>query len=966
MLNGLQLAEILNLSPVDGNGLAAALGARTVNAVTADSRLVQPGAAFVALKGVKADGAAFAVEAVRKGAVLIIAGRDAAIGEVTVPLARVDDAHRALALIAARLAGGQPETIAAVTGTAGKTSVAAFLRQIWAKCGHQAASLGTVGLVAPGLVREGSLTTPDPVELHQTLRELADHGVTHAAMEASSHGIEQRRLDGVTLAVAGFTNLGRDHLDYHADMEDYFRAKMRLFDTLLPEGRPAVVFADDAWSGRAIQWAEAAARPVLTVGRNGTFIRLLRVEHFRAGQRAQLEHKGRIHEVDLPLAGDFQLWNALVAAGMALATGAAADTVFAALETLEGAPGRLDLAGTSATGAQIYVDYAHKPEALENVLKAVRPFTSGKVVLVFGCGGDRDRGKRSIMGGIAVRLADIVIVTDDNPRSEEPAAIRAEILSAAKGAIEIGDRKAAIRRGVELLSQGDTLIVAGKGHEPGQKIGDVVLPFSDHEEVLKAIEEAQGRSVLWSIDAMIAAMHARPIGVMPAGVTGISIDSRSLEQGEAFFAIKGDSFDGHTFVTAAIKAGASVLVVSEAKLPALGRVQAPLLVVDDPLKALNRLAAAARKRARAQIVAVTGSVGKTTTKEAMRVVFGTDGDVHASVKSFNNHWGVPLSLARLPEDARFAVFEIGMSNFNEIRPLVKLVAPHVAIITRIAPAHLGSFDSIDGIAQAKAEIFEGVVPGGYALINKDDDFHAYLARIAAECGIDHVKSFGVHAKSDYRMSDLKLGPDGSTAVIHVRGRAHPVTIGAPGAHIAQNMLAVIGAADLIGVDMTKAFAALADVRPASGRGARETIATEKGEFSLIDESYNANPVSMVAALALLGAARTSRKGRKIAILGDMRELGATADALHAALAADVEASGAAIALLVGPHMKALKTALPSTIRVQHFDDIAGLTKAALAAIRPGDVIMVKSSNGTGTHAVVAAIKEKYAAARNRA
>jgi UDP-N-acetylmuramoyl-tripeptide--D-alanyl-D-alanine ligase len=736
---------------------------------------------------------------------------------------------------------------------------------------------------------------------------------------------------------------------------------MRLFDTLLGPGKPAVIFADDVWSARAIEAAGAAGCDVLTVGRKGAFIRLLRVEHHRTHQRAEIEHEGRIHEVRLPLAGDFQLWNVLVAAGLALSTGSPADAVFEALETLEGASGRLDLAGTTASGAPVYVDYAHKPEALENVLKAVRPFTSGRIVLVFGCGGDRDKGKRPIMGGIASRLADVAIVTDDNPRSENPATIRSEILAGAPGAVEIGDRAAAIRHAVDMLGQGDTLIVAGKGHELGQKIGDVVLHFSDHEEVRAAIAENEGRSLLWTSAELIEAMGARPLGTLPAGVTGISIDSRSVEQGEAFFAIKGENFDGHSFVTGAIKGGAAVLVVSEAKLPALGRVNAPLLVVDDPLKALNRLAAAARARSSAQVIAVTGSVGKTTTKEALRVILGADGSVHASVKSFNNHWGVPLSLSRLPRDTRFAVFEIGMSGFDEIRPLVKLVRPHVSIITRIAPAHLGAFDSIDGIAKAKAEIFEGVVEGGYALINRDDDYFDYHRKVARACGIDHVKSFGTHQDADYRLGDLVTGPDSSTATMTIRRVSHPVSIGAPGAHMAQNMAACIGAADLTGADLAKALAALADVKAAPGRGARETLVTEKGDFSLIDESYNANPVSMVAALRLLGAAKPGRNGRRIAVLGDMRELGLSADDLHAALSRDIEAAGVDIALLVGEHMRSLRTALPATIKTQHFADVAGMTAAAIATIRAGDVVMVKSSNGTGTGKVVEALKQKYAA-----
>src|SRR5690606_11623112 len=477
----------------DLTGLLGAEGGATatteVVGVTSDSRKVMPGMVFVAVTGSKADGAAYASDAAKRGAAAIVAARGATIDAGGVPVFLVDDPRLALARLAAELFPRQPATMVAVTGTSGKTSVAAFTRQIWERAGRKAASIGTTGVVAPGRNDYGQLTTPDPVELHRLLTELADSGVTHAAMEASSHGLDQRRLDGVRLSAGGFTNLGRDHMDYHPTVEDYLRAKLRLFDTLLPKGAPAVIFADDRWSKPTIDAAKAAGLNVLTVGRHGDFLTLKRVEHERFRQRAEIAAGDALFEVDLPLAGDFQIFNALVSAGLAIATGTPAAKALAALEHLKGAPGRLDLAGTTKDGAPVYVDYAHKPDALENVLASVRPFTTGRVVVVFGCGGDRDRGKRPIMGEIATRLADLVFVTDDNPRSEEPASIRKEILAAAPGAIEIGDRREAIREAVAALHAGDTLIVAGKGHEEGQTVGDVTLPFSDHEEVRSALRE---------------------------------------------------------------------------------------------------------------------------------------------------------------------------------------------------------------------------------------------------------------------------------------------------------------------------------------------------------------------------------------------------------------------------------------------------------------------------------------------
>jgi len=484
----MKLSDFADILPLGGQDVSASSAAE-LTAPTADSRQVEPGTVFFALPGSKTDGARFASDAAARGASAIVAAQDADLGPLSVPVIRVSDPRLALAKFAARFYGSQPETMVAVTGTSGKTSVASFTRQVWSFGGYAAASIGTTGVVAPGRDDYGSLTTPDPIALHHLLADLAKAGVTHAAMEASSHGLDQRRLDGVQLKAAAFTNLGRDHMDYHPTVEDYLEAKLRLFRMLLPKDAPAVIFADDPWSDQAIAASQDAGLRTLTVGRKGALLRLKRVEHERYRQRAEIEAEGRIFEIDLPLAGDFQIANALVSAGLAIATGMPIELSLAALEKLKGAPGRLDLVGSTPNGAPVYVDYAHKPDALENVLTSVRPFTTGRVVVVFGCGGDRDRGKRPIMGEIATRLADVVIVTDDNPRSEVPAEIRAAILDAAPGALEIGDRRRAIGEAVAMLEPGDTLIIAGKGHEEGQTVGSETLPFSDHAEARAALME---------------------------------------------------------------------------------------------------------------------------------------------------------------------------------------------------------------------------------------------------------------------------------------------------------------------------------------------------------------------------------------------------------------------------------------------------------------------------------------------
>ncbi|MBI0534258.1 UDP-N-acetylmuramoyl-L-alanyl-D-glutamate--2,6-diaminopimelate ligase [Roseomonas sp. KE2513] len=469
------------MSPLDP--IAARYEGRPeITGLTADSRQVMPGSLFAALPGARTDGREHIADAVRRGAIAVLApeGTEWPPGVPPRALMTAPDPRRALAQMAARFHGAQPGTVVAVTGTNGKTSTADFLRQIWSDGGARAASMGTLGLVAEGFPQGPSLTTPDPVSLHATLAAIARAGVTHAAMEASSHGLEQRRLDGVVLAGAGFSNLTRDHLDYHGTIEGYRAAKLRLFDTLLEAGRPAVVNADmDAATLTALQSIAAARRlRLLTVGAAGEDARLLRHAPLPEGQEIELSLFGRREVVRLPLVGRYQADNVLVAAALAVATGTPADRVLAALPRLSGVRGRMELAARLPNGAAVYVDYAHTPDALERLLAALRPHAA-RLHVVFGAGGDRDPGKRPLMGAACAALADRVVVTDDNPRSEDPAAIRAAVLAACPGGVEIGGREAAIAEAMAALGPGDVLAVAGKGHESGQTIGGVTHPFDD-------------------------------------------------------------------------------------------------------------------------------------------------------------------------------------------------------------------------------------------------------------------------------------------------------------------------------------------------------------------------------------------------------------------------------------------------------------------------------------------------------
>ena len=461
-------------------------GDLVVTGLTADSRKVEPGFVFAALQGVVADGRAYIPGAISAGAVAVL-GHD--LPDMDVAAIDVAEPRLALAQAAARFYPAQPAMTVAVTGTNGKSSTVDFLRQIWAIAGQKAASMGTLGAIGPSGHIDLGHTTPDPVAIHATLAQLTEEGVTHAAMEASSHGLAQYRLDAVRLGAVAFTNLTQDHLDYHHNMDDYRDAKLRLFAELAPRGVPAVVNADSDQRPAFEGAAKSAGLNVVSVGWRGDDLKIEELMPRATGQRLFVSWRGEKAAVDLPLIGEFQALNALTAAGLALVTGTDLQAVALGLSKLEPVKGRLEFVGQTADGAGVFVDYAHTPAGLDVLIRAARPHTAGRLVVVFGCGGDRDKGKRSLMGAVAAKHADVVIVTDDNPRGEDAASIRAQVMAAVPDGTEIGDRGDAIRSAVSGLRKGDTLLIAGKGHETGQIVGDQVLPFSDQDVAMAALAE---------------------------------------------------------------------------------------------------------------------------------------------------------------------------------------------------------------------------------------------------------------------------------------------------------------------------------------------------------------------------------------------------------------------------------------------------------------------------------------------
>lgn len=911
-----------------------------IKGLATDSRKVESGFAFVAIPGHTVDGADFIPTALEKGATVIITASDVDESKITPYLSKAlffksSNIRKTLGQLAADFYGQQPATCVAVTGTNGKTSTVTFLRQAWAQLGYQAASIGTLGVQieeghrCPTPISQGSLTSLDPLALHSTLKELKGEGVDHLALEASSHGLDQYRLEGVQVGVSIWTNLTQDHLDYHGTLEDYFQAKLKLFTELMDPSGVAIINLDDAYGARVLEACLARGVRTLTFGHGDCDLQIISLTPQQEGQTVEVRLGGTVHSLFIPLAGAFQVHNVLGVMGALMASGVDLNEIIETLSTLQGVPGRLQQAAPG-----VYVDYAHTPDALELSLSALRSHCEGRLIVVFGCGGDRDAAKRPLMGEIAAQLADVVIVTDDNPRSEVPAAIRAQILKAVPRATEIGDRAQAIRFALTLKGDKDLVLIAGKGHENYQIYGTDKRHFDDGEEVMKV-------TTLWTAEEIFSCLDV-PINCEP--LTGVSIDTRTLNPGDLFVALKGETGDGHDFVEAAYQAGAGAALISHSSTHVHD------IIVADPLKALETLGIAARDRAQdATRIAVTGSMGKTGVKDMLRLVLGEQASSHASVASYNNHWGVPLTLARMPRQTRYGIFEVGMNHPGEIGPLAQMIKPHVSIITAIGESHIGFFKSQEEIARAKSEIFEGGAQR--VLIKGNTPQIDLLIELAKAQNVPHIHLFGQGSHFECHLVSVDLKPTESHVVASIFGSNVDYTIPLPGIHLVENSLAVLGAVHLAGGDVKKAARDLQDYKPSHGRGERMEIPFQGGTITLVDESYNANPSSMKAALAVLGTA----PGRKIAVIGDMRELGEQSQAFHEGLKPFIIDNNIDRVFCCGPFMAFLFDSLPAAVKAGYTETSTQLIPLVLADLQAGDTVMVKGSLGTRMKPIVEAI-----------
>lgn len=935
------LLSVAGLAPVSENV--------DVTGIASNSGKIGKGFLFAALSGTKTDGTAFLQNAADNGAVAALIPENAEVPDTGLTYIRTKDVRRSLALAAAAFYGAQPETAVAVTGTNGKTSTANFARLIWEHLGKKSASVGTLGVISGDYSVYGSLTTPDPVALHETLKTLADKNVSCVAVEASSHGIDQHRIDGLRLTAAGFTNITRDHLDYHKTMENYLEAKLKLFDRPLSSDT-VVLNADIAEFGRISDYCRTRGLKIVDYGTKAEALRLTDTRLDIKGQMLHLEIFGKPKTVYLPLAGTFQAMNALCALGLVIASGEDPERAADALSFLKGAPGRLERVAERKNGAAVYVDYAHTPDALETVLKALRPHTENRLCVVFGCGGDRDAGKRPQMGEIADRLADVVYVTDDNPRTENAASIRAAILPACPKGMNIGNRALAIETAVRELKKGDILVLAGKGHETGQLINGIVHPFDDREEAKKAVALAD--RALWTSGEIVKAAGGTTEGCFEA--TGVSIDSRTVETGDLFIAVKGENTDGHDYAAKALENGAAGVLVSRLPedVPADKAV-----IVPDVMKALEAMAAHARSRSRAKLVGVTGSSGKTSTKEMLRYALTAVGRTHCTRGNLNNQIGMPLTLARMPQTTEFAVIEMGMNHTGELHELTMLARPDIAAVTMVGSAHREFFPDEEDTVYAKSEIFDGIRENGSVFLNASNKHFDLLKAEAEKRNVAHIRSFGMKEGCDVSLIESRCEQDKTTVKAAVFGEQYEWTLNLRGEHQVANSLAVAGILKVLDVDMPTALQGLSQLPVQKGRGESFVLPCKNGgTFTLIDDAYNANPESMRAAIKVLGSMKPADDGRRIAVIGDMLELGVFAPSLHKGLAVDLIENDVDLLYAVGENSGLLFDEMPEQMRGRKTPTASEMAENIAGDFRNGDIVMVKGSNGSRMAEIIKALK----------
>ena len=890
-----------------------------ISGISSNSKKIKKNYIFFAIRGKKFNGEKFIKEAVYKGASVVVCSKSCKIKNLGVPIIKTNKIRHLLSDICAKYYKSKPKNIIAVTGTNGKTSVSDLFYQILRINNMRAASIGTLGIKYNDKIIKTNLTSPDTITLHKNLDYLKKKEINNVIIEASSHGLDQKRLHHIKFKGAIFTNFSQDHLDYHKTMKSYLNAKLILFRKIL--GKKTTIISND----------EILIFKTLNQIAKKKNLKLLNIK----------ENLKKIKNINLKFKEDFKIRNLAMAIEAAKLCGLREKLIFKSLNKIKDINGRLELVKRYPNDVKVFIDYAHTPDALLETLKSLKNNYGNNISLVFGCGGERDQTKRPIMAKIANDNCKKIYITDDNPRNEKPQKIRKDLSKniLKSKSFNIGNRSLAIKKAILNADPQEIILIAGKGHEEQQIYKNKTLNISDKKIVKKINLKTKNKSIKSQKYQQNKFILNKILGnKISQNFSGLSIDTRTIKKDNLFLAIKGKKNDGNKFVDIALKKRAGCVVSS--KNPKKNNKK--IITVKNSISFLNSFAKFKRELSLAKIIAVTGSAGKTSLKNLIRDLLQNFGKTCSSSKSYNNHLGVPLSLSNLSSKDKFGVFEIGMSRSGEIKNLSSLIEPHIGVITNIGEAHIENFRSVYGIAKAKSEIIENICEGGTIILNRDDKFFNFLSKIAKSYKLK-ICSFGKHKRSDIEIKKIIKKGDSSKIFINVNNKIIDLEIRDLNIH---NVLASIAVLKVLKIDIDKIKSKLKNFESPEGRGKKYSIIRYKKKFNLIDESYNANPLSVKNAINKLSLIK-KEKFKKYLILGDMLELGSKSNKYHEQLSKVINNSDIDKVFIKGKKTIFTYKQLNKDKRGNILQDNEDIDISLKELISNNDHLMIKGSNATG-------------------
>ncbi len=905
------LKNLINKIPIEKKNII-------IDGLATNSNDVRKNFIFFAIKGSKSNGENFIKEAISKGSTVVVCSKNFKFKYNNIFIIRTKNIRTLLSEVASKFYNLKPRNIIAVTGTNGKTSVADIFYQIMRLKKIPAASVGTLGIKYNNKVIKTNLTSPDTIFLHKYLNFLKEKKIDNVIIEASSHGLDQKRLHNIKFKGAIFTNFSLDHLDYHKTMQRYLNAKLILFEEILSQKSKIISDKEINPFNQLKKIAQKRNLKIIEIRRE-----IKKIKNILSIQTS-----------------DFKLKNLAMAILATKLCGLKDKSVYQLIKKLKEVSGRLELVREFPNNIKVFVDYAHTPDALLETLRFLKKKYGDKISLVFGCGGDRDKKKRPFMAKIANNYCKTVYITDDNPRNENPKKIRKELSKyiSQNKTFNIGNRLSAIKMAIKNARPQEIILIAGKGHEEKQVYKNKIIYISD-KKVVKNLKIKKELFKKAKQNSLQNELILREILKKKRSLkfNGLSIDTRTIKKNDLFLAIKGNKTDGNQFIKKALKKGARVILTNLSKTH-----NKKIIKIKNPIIVLNQFARLKRKLSFSKIIAITGSAGKTSLKDLTKGLLQKFGSTHSSPKSFNNNLGVPISLSNLSCNNRFGVFEVGMSKTGEIRNLTKLIKPHVGIITNVGEAHIENFKNTQGIAEAKSEIIEKIETGGTIILNKDDRYFSFFYKKAKKYELK-ILTFGVHKKADVYLKKIIKNKNSSKIIVNIQNKILKFQIGDLNIY---NVLASIALLNDLKLDLNKIKSNFKNIYPSDGRGKKHLISRYNKKFKLIDESYNANPLSVKTAIKKFDSIE-KEKFKKYLLLGDMLELGSKSKKYHMELSKVINNSDIDKVFVKGKKTIFTYKHLIKEKRGNILQNDEDIDFTLGRVISHNDILMIKGSNATG-------------------